>query len=170
MAGEHVERLRLRFSPDDLFALVSDVRRYPEFLEPITALRVSEDHVRDGQGSLKAEARIRFKFVRERFATKVTVDRSTGTIDVDYLSGPFHTLANRWVFHPLEDGSTLVDFWIRYGFRNPVLQMLMNENRARAILYLIDAFRREAETRYELVGTHDFDVTHALRTLPPTRR
>jgi coenzyme Q-binding protein COQ10 len=106
----------------------------------------------DGSGSLKAEARIRFKLVRERFATKVITDRESLTIDVDFLSGPFHDLANKWVFHPLEDGSTDVEFWIRYAFRNPMLQMLMNSHRERAILYLIGAFRDEAARRYTPVG------------------
>ena len=96
MSAEHVERMRLRYRPDDLFELVSDVRRYPDFIKPITAMRITQDDVRDGVGELVAEARIRFKFVREGFTTRVTLDKSARTIDVTYLTGPFHDLANHF--------------------------------------------------------------------------
>ena len=170
MTAEHVERLRLRFSPDDLFELVSDVRRYPDFLDPITAMRVTDDNVENGTGRLNAEARIRFKLVRERFATRVQLDRDAGVIDVEYLSGPFHDLANRWTFHRLDDGSTLVDFWIRYAFKNPVLQMLMDGNRVRAIRYLINAFQKEAHARYDVCGEADYDLATTLEHFKPAVR
>lgn len=170
MTADHVERLRLRYSPDDLFELVSDVRRYPDFLDPITAMRVTRDDVHEGEGSLDAEARIRFKLVREKFSTRVQLDRQSRIIDVDYLSGPFHELGNQWVFHPLDDGSTLVDFWIRYAFKNPVLQMLMDTNRGRAIRYLINAFQAEAKQRYKQVGEADYDLTEALQVFKPAGR
>ena len=48
MTTEHVERLRLRYSPDDLFDLVADVRRYPDFIDLISAMRVTREHVEDG--------------------------------------------------------------------------------------------------------------------------
>ena len=166
MSAEHVERMRLRYRPDDLFELVSGVRRYPDFIKPITAMRVTRDNVKNGVGELDAEARVRFKFVREGFTTRVKLDRAARTIDVTYLSGPFHELANHWRFHELEDGSTLVDFWIRYGFKNPVLQMLLDGNRTRAIRYLISAFEEEAANRYELVGMPEFDLKPALEAIP----
>lgn len=170
MSAQHVERLRLRYRPDDLFDLVSDVRRYPKFIRLITAMRVHRDHVVDGVGELDAEARVRFRFVRERFTTRVRLNKPERTVDVGYVSGPFHDLANQWRFHALEDGSTLVDFWIRYGFKNPVLQMLMDTNRTRAIRYMIGAFEAEAQTRFEAVGAEDFDLGPALAEIPAAGR
>jgi len=142
------------------------VRRYPDFIKLITAMRVTRDAVVDGVGELDAEARVRYKFVREGFTTRVTLDAPSLAIDVTYLSGPFHELANRWRFHRLEDGSTLVDFWIRYGFKNPVLQMLLDGSRTRAIRYLIGAFEAEAAKRFEPVGEPDLDYTEALKRIP----
>lgn len=165
MSAQHVERLRLRHRPDDLFDLVSDVRSYPKFIKLISAMRVTRDRVHEGVGELDAEARVRFRLVRERFTTRVRLDRRERLIDVTYLSGPFHDLANQWRFHPLDDGSTLVDFWIRYSFRNPVLQVLMDTNRARAVRYLIGAFEQEAAARYELVGEPEFDLKPALAAI-----
>ncbi|MCC5997198.1 MAG: type II toxin-antitoxin system RatA family toxin [Oceanicaulis sp.] len=166
MAAEHVERLRLRHRPHDLFDLVSDVRAYPRFIPLISAMRVTREDVRGGVGELDAEARVRFRFVRERFTTRVTLNRPQRRIDVAYLSGPFDDLANQWRFHELEDGSTLVDFWIRYHFRNPILQMLVDTNRSRAIRFLINAFQTEAQARYETVGASDFALSRALEQIP----
>lgn len=162
MASEHRERLRLRYKPDDLFDLVSDVEAYPHFIPLISALRVLKSDVKDGHGQLDAEARVRFRFVSESFTTRVWLDRSKRTIKVSYIRGPFHDLANEWRFIELEDGSTLVDFWIRYRFRNPVLNALMDASRARAIRFLVDCFRSAAAKRYEEVGEEEFDIEGAL--------
>jgi coenzyme Q-binding protein COQ10 len=170
MSAEHVERLRLRHRPDDLFDLVSDVRAYPKFIKLISAMRVTRDQVEEGTGVLDAEARVRYRFVREKFSTRVRLDRSERLIDVDYIAGPFHDLANQWRFHALEDGSTLVDFWIRYRFGNPVLQMLVDTNRTRAIRYLIGAFEEEAQRRYETVGASEYPVDEALKKFAPAGR
>ncbi len=163
MSAEHVERLRLRHRPDDLFDLVSDVRAYPKFIKLISAMRVTRYQVEEETGVLDAEARVRYRFVREKFSTRVRLDKSERLIDVDYIAGPFHDLANQWRFHALDDGSTLVDFWIRYRFGNPVLQMLVDTNRTRAIRYLIGAFEEEARRRYETVGASEYPVAEALK-------
>ncbi len=170
MSADHVERLRLRYKPDDLFDLVSDVRAYPKFIPLITAMRVTRDHVKDGVGVMDAEARVRFRFVRERFSTRVTLSRPNRQIDVEYLSGPFQELANQWRFHALSDGSTLVDFWIKYHFGNPLLQMLVDTNRNRAIRFLIDRFETEAARRFEQVGDPDYALEPDLARIAPAGR
>ncbi|MEQ8434514.1 MAG: type II toxin-antitoxin system RatA family toxin [Oceanicaulis sp.] len=158
MSAEYSERLRLRHRPDDLFDLVSDVRAYPKFINLISAMRVTRDEVDEhGVGHLDAEARVRFRFVRERFTTRVRFDKPNRRIDVEYLSGPFHELANQWRFHQLADGSTLIDFWIRYNFKNPILQVLIDTNRSRAVRFLVQSFREEAEQRFETVGASEYD-------------
>ena len=148
----------------------SDVRRYPDFIPLITAMRVTRDHVTDGQGTLDAEAKVRFRFVREKFSTRVTFDKANRQIDVDYLSGPFQTLSNQWRFHELSDGSTLVDFWIKYQFGNPILQMLVDTNRNRAIRFLIERFDAEAKRRFETVGDADYALEPELAKIAPAGR
>ena len=150
MTGEHTVFKRLPWRAADLHALVSDVRRYPDFVKYITALRVRDEVVDGAVTTCLAEARIRYKFVGERFSTRVRSDRAQATIDVSYESGPFRTLENRWRFHPLSDGSTLVEFWIRYEFKNPLLQSLLDANRDRAVRALMASFEAEAQRRYAL--------------------
>ncbi len=159
MTAEHRERLRLRHRPEDLFELVGDVRRYPDFIGPITAMRVYNERQDEAVERLRAEARIRFRVVRERFVTDVALDPANRRIDVDFVDGPFDVLGNRWRFHALSDGSTLVDFYIRYKFSNRILQMLLDSNRQRAVRYLVNAFAQEADRRYETVGEPDLDLS-----------
>ncbi|MGF1463296.1 MAG: type II toxin-antitoxin system RatA family toxin [Maricaulaceae bacterium] len=154
MSDTHRERRRLDFAPLELFDLVADVRAYPLFIKYISSMRVREDQVEDGQGELVAEALINFKLVRERFVTKVRLDRDARTIGVDYVAGPFRTLVNRWRFDPAPDGATMVDFWIDYEFNNPVLQFMLNRNRNRAVNTLINAFSGRARQLYTPISAN----------------
>lgn len=165
MVVEVRERLRLMHSADDLFALVSDVRRYPEFLPQITAMRVIGEE-RDGTRlDMTAEARVRYKFVTERFTSKVEADSAACQIDVGFVAGPFRVLENHWRFHALSDGSCLVDFSIRAAFRNAILQMLLENNRERAGRILIGKFSAEAERRYERTGDAALDLAEEINAI-----
>ncbi|MCW5723677.1 MAG: type II toxin-antitoxin system RatA family toxin [Maricaulaceae bacterium] len=159
MSAEIRDRRRIRHSPDDVFDLVTDVRGYPGFIGPMTALRVLEEQVADGSGELTAEARVRFKFVSERFVTRVRYDRASRRVDVSLIEGPFRKLDNAWRIHALADGSALIDFQIRYEFANPLLTMLLQANRERAVTYLVNAFEAEAARRYAQTGLDDAELT-----------
>ncbi len=141
---EHRDRRRVPHAPEDVFDLVANVRDYPNFIKWIKAMRVKDERVVNGVGVLKAEAVVGFKIVRERFATEVRVDKPAGAIDVAFISGPFDELDNRWRFHGLADGSCLIDFWIDFEFRNPLLQTLFTTNFDRVSGRLIRAFEQRA--------------------------
>ncbi|WP_300529810.1 type II toxin-antitoxin system RatA family toxin [Maricaulis sp.] len=165
MTTELTERLRLFHSPEDLFGLVSDVRRYPEFIPQITAMRVSNERTDGAVTDLTAEARVRYKFVTERFTSQVRADAAAHTIDVGFVAGPFRVLENRWRFHALSDGSSLVDFYINAAFRNPVLQMLLDSNRDRAARVLVNRFSAEAERRFAPAGDQALDLAEEINAL-----
>lgn len=155
------ERLRLFHAPDDLYGLVLDVRRYPEFISQITAMRV----LKDKPGDLTAEARIRYKFVTERFVSRVQSKPDTRSIDVSFVAGPFRELENRWRFHQLSDGSTLVDFFIRAAFKNSFLQMLLESQKDRAAGIMVGKFEAEANRRFEEVGDRELDLSEEIHAL-----
>lgn len=157
MSSRLTERMRIRHRPEDVFELVSDVRRYPQFIKYLSALRVKKESVEGSVTYLEAEAVARYRFVTERFTTAVALDRDVLGVEVSLIEGPFNTLQNCWVFHRLEDGSTLVDFMIDFEFSNPLLQMLLSANKERAVHFIIDAFRSEADKRYETVGSEGYD-------------
>ncbi|WP_417468196.1 type II toxin-antitoxin system RatA family toxin [Maricaulis sp.] len=159
------ETLRLFHAADDLFDLVSDVRRYPDFIHQITAMRVLKERKTGSVTELTAEARIRYKFVTERFTSAVKADAAARTIDVGFVAGPFRVLENSWRFYPLSDGSTLVRFHIKAAFRNMVLQMLLDSQRERAAHILVKRFSDEAARRYASVGDPDLDLGDEIDAL-----
>ena len=115
----------VRQSADEMFALVADVERYPEFLPLCESLRVIRRQ--EGEGGteiLVAEMGIGYKAIRERFTTRVTLDRPRLGILAHYVDGPFKHLENRWAFRPRPGGCT-VEFYIAYEFKSVALGLLM---------------------------------------------
>jgi coenzyme Q-binding protein COQ10 len=76
-------------------------------------------------------------------------NRETGEIFVSLTKGPFRKLENHWKFHPLSDGSTLVEFWVSYEFSIPWLGKLFNSKQAKAETVILNAFERRAEQRFQ---------------------
>src|SRR5262249_27012918 len=113
----HAERRPLPYSPEQLFDLVAAIHPYPEFLPWGVAARI-----RGGQANvLIGDLVIGFKMIRERFTSKVTLDRPK-RIDVQYLSGPMQYLNNHWTFTAvpsspeLPGGGTMIDFYVDFEF------------------------------------------------------
>jgi coenzyme Q-binding protein COQ10 len=141
----HAERRRLPFRPEQLFDLVADVERYPEFLPWCTGARI-----RERQGNvIIADLMIGFRMVRERFTSRVTLHRPD-RIDVAYSDGPFRYLTNRWLFEPQPDGSTVVDFFVDFEFRSRMLQHLIGLLFTEAVRRMVAAFEGRA---HQLYGT-----------------
>lgn len=157
MSSRLSERMRVRHRPDDVYELVSDVRRYPKFIKYLSALRVKEEEKFGDVTRLVAEAVARYRFVSEKFSTEVTSDPTARTVDVELVEGPFNKLSNFWRFEELGDGTTLLIFEIDFEFSNPLLQMLMSANKEKAVHFLIEAFCSEADRRYETVGEEEYN-------------
>ncbi|MEM8617297.1 MAG: type II toxin-antitoxin system RatA family toxin [Pseudomonadota bacterium] len=146
------EQLLIPHSADNLYELVRDIRRYPEFIRWIRRMRVSNEQ---GDGSATyscvGEADVTFKGFDETFSTSVKGDADTRTIEVGLARGPFRHLKNRWQFDPRDDGKTRVHFFIDYEFKNPILGMLARTNSRLAVDKIMKAFRAEADRRFERV-------------------
>jgi coenzyme Q-binding protein COQ10 len=138
----------LPYTPDQLFTLVGDVERYPEFVPWITSMRVW-NRVDDGAGlsGVDAEAQVGFSFLRERFSTRVRRDASQRLITVSLISGPFKHLLNRWKF--LADPSgTKVDFDIDFEFKSKLLTAMLTNNFDHAVERLLECFEDRAKALY----------------------
>ena len=135
-------------TPDNLFTLVSDIKRYPEFIRWIKAMRVSGERM-DGATSHKlGEAVVGFKGFVESFATNVASTHAEKTVHVKLVRGPFRKLENKWRFVPNEAGATRVEFFIDYTFSNPILAMLAKSNSDTAVQRIMQSFLAEADRRY----------------------
>jgi coenzyme Q-binding protein COQ10 len=136
----HAEQRFLPYAPEELFDLVADVERYPEFLPWCVGARVlkREDNL------IFADLMIGFKMIRETFSSKVTLS-APGRIDVDYLKGPFKHLKNHWEFKPHPDGC-LIDFYIDFEFRSRLLRNLIEPLFNEAVRRMVSAFEIRARS------------------------
>ncbi|WP_114391630.1 type II toxin-antitoxin system RatA family toxin [Oleisolibacter albus] len=139
----HAEKRVLPYTPEQLFRLVADVERYPEFLPWAVACRIRR---REGN-ILWADLVIGFKMIRERFTSKVTLDEPGLRIHVEYVEGPFHYLNNHWIFLPHPDGC-VVDFHVDFEFRNKVLQTIIGALFNEAVKRMVAAFETRAHKLY----------------------
>lgn len=148
------EQVLIPHTADNLYHLVRDIRRYPEFIKWITDIAVSQETGEPDQiYACLGTASVRFQGFNERFSTHVEANPLTRQINVKLDSGPFRHLRNRWQFDPREDGRTRVHCFIDYEFKNPVLRLVARTNSRLAAEKIIDSFRAEADRRFDRVQT-----------------
>ena len=134
----------LPYSPQQMYALVADVERYPEFLPWCLDCRIVERK----RGQLIASLTIGYKIFRETFTSEVDLDDKAKVIDVRYIRGPFRYLNNHWAFTPAPNGQCLVNFTIDFEFRTPFLQKIMGVFFNEAVRRMIAAFESRAKQLY----------------------
>lgn len=143
---------RVAHSAQDMFALVADVERYPEFVPLCRSLTLRSREEIDGKQVLTSDMTAAYKVFSETFTSRITLDREAQTILVEYLDGPFTHLENRWHFRPAGGGSCDVEFYIAYEFRSATLQMLMGGMFDQAFRKFAGAFEARAAEIYGKAG------------------
>ncbi len=140
---------RVRHSASDMFDLVADVERYPQFVPLCQSLRVRK-RTSEGEGKevIVADMTVAYKFIHETFTSRVTLERDKLEILVEYLEGPFQKMNNRWNFRPVSDDTCEVEFFIAYEFRSRTLGMLMGAMFETAFRRFSAAFERRADEVY----------------------
>jgi coenzyme Q-binding protein COQ10 len=139
----------LRHSAADMFELVADVERYPEFVPLCSSLKVRRRiEGSEGVQILVADMTVAYKLIHESFVSRVTLDRPTLQILVEYLDGPFSHLENRWTFRPTGERTCEVRFFISYEFRSRMLGMLLGSMFDLAFRRLATAFEARADKIY----------------------
>src|SRR5215475_7563938 len=142
-------RRRVLHRADQMFDLVADVERYPQFVPLCHALKVRQRRQNsDGTETIVADMTVSFKLVKETFTSEVTLDRAERKIDVRYLRGPFSSLENRWTFEPKGEEACDVGFFIVYEFKSRMLAMLMGSMFDTAFSRFAAAFEKRADQVY----------------------
>ena len=140
---------RVQHRADQMFDLVADVERYPEFVPLCSALKVRRRTAQaDGPEVIVADMTVSFKLVKETFTSEVTLDRTSLKIVVRYLQGPFSSLENRWTFEPRGDDACDVGFLIAYEFKSRMLATLMGSMFDAAFTRFSAAFEKRADKVY----------------------
>jgi len=142
---------RVHHRAEQMFGLVADVEKYPQFLPMCEALSVRSRKERDGKSLLIADMTVGYKLIRETFTSQVLLKPEENVIDVKYLDGPFRYLDNRWTFKPVGDGSECdVEFFIDYEFKSRTLGLLMGTMFDLAFKKFSEAFEKRADQIYGL--------------------
>lgn len=139
----HAERRRLAHTPEQLFDLVADVDRYPEFLPWCIGSRIYDRHAE----GLTADLIIGFKVYQERFTSRVTWERPE-RIKVDYVRGPLKYLYNDWRFEPAWGGGCQIEFLVDFEFKNRIFQRLVGAVFTEAVSRMVSSFERRADELY----------------------
>ena len=145
----HAERKIVRYTAGQMFDLVADIERYPEFLPWCVACRISKT-----EGSIIwGDLMVGFKVFRETFTSKVTL-HAPDRIDVEYIDGPFRYLNNHWKFNSSKCGSeTEIDFFIDFEFRSRILKAVASPVFNEAVRRMVGAFERRAYEIYSPAAT-----------------
>jgi len=139
----HAEKRVLGYSPKQLFDLVADIERYPEFLPWCLNARIRK---REGDVVI-ADLVIGFKMFRERFTSRVALQPERRRIDVTYSEGPFRYLNNHWVFEDHPQGCA-IDFYVDFEFHSRLLQRAIQPLFSEAVRRMVSAFEGRARTLY----------------------
>jgi coenzyme Q-binding protein COQ10 len=140
---------RVRHSAADMFDLVADMERYPEFVPLCDGMKLRSRSVSgEGVSVVLAAMTVAYKLIRQTFTSRVTLDKPNLKILVEYLDGPFSRLQNRWTFTPAGGSSCEVEFFIDYEFKSRTLAMLMGAMFDTAFRKFAVAFERRADEIY----------------------
>jgi len=137
------ETKRLPYSAAQMFDLVADVARYPEFLPWVVATRIRSDSGTE----MEADMLVGFKALREKFTSRVHKERPH-RLSVHYVDGPLRDLDNSWVFTDLPEGGCEIDFCVEFTFKNKMFEMVAGQYFDRAFRKMMAAFEQRADALY----------------------
>jgi coenzyme Q-binding protein COQ10 len=142
-------RRHVRHPASDMFDLVADIERYPEFVPLCAGMKVrSRTDKGESVGVIVAVMTIAYKLIHQSFTSRATLDRDKLTILVEYLDGPFSRMQNRWAFHAKTETSCEVEFFIDYEFRSRTFAMLAGAVFDTVFRRMAAAFEKRADEVY----------------------
>ena len=140
---KHEERRLINHTPSNLFKLVSDVKKYPEFLPWCLGARVKNKC----ENNFEADLIIGFKIYKEIYSSEISLDNNNKKIIVNYKDGPFEYLENYWIFKDDKNGCE-VEFMVNFKFKSIFLQTLMETLFSEAVRRMVGAFEKRANELY----------------------
>jgi coenzyme Q-binding protein COQ10 len=144
----HAEKRIMPYSADQMYALISDIEAYSQFLPWVAGARIRSRRPEAKGEVVEADLVVSFKLFRERFGSRVTLAPGEHQIDVEYLDGPFRYLNNHWQFTPIDEASCEVDFFVDFEFKSAMLQAVIGVVFNEAMQRIVRAFERRAEDLY----------------------
>ena len=140
---KHFEKRIVPYKPKNMFDLVLDIEKYPEFLPWCLASRV----IVNNKEFILADLMIGFQVFREKFRSNVKYDPKNMIIEVSYEDGPFKFLTNKWEFKKYNDKCS-VHFYLDFEFKNKFFQSIMEKLFSEAVKKMVAAFEQRAGKLY----------------------
>jgi coenzyme Q-binding protein COQ10 len=144
----HNETKPVPYSAAQMYALVADVEKYPQFLPWNAAARIRSRSAIPGGEVMEADLVISFKVFRERFGSRVTLYPGEKRIDTEYLDGPFRHMKSNWSFRDVPAGGSEITFFVDFEFKNALLQGIIGMVFNDAMQRVVRAFERRAKELY----------------------
>lgn len=148
----HAQVDNMPYSASDIFALIADVEKYPQFLPWCAGVRVTSRGPLPGGGPqdelLVADLIVAYQLIRETFTSKVSLRPGEGRIDVEYVKGPFRHLVNQWRCVAAANGGTDVHFFIDFEFKSRTLGLMFRPIFDKAFGHMSEAFEARAHVLY----------------------
>lgn len=140
---------RVKHSASDMFDLVADVEKYPDFVPLCDGMKVrSRTDKDDGVTVMVAAMTVAYKMIRQTFTSRATVDKPNLKILVEYLDGPFSRMQNRWTFTATGQNTCEIEFFIDYEFKSRTFGMLMGAVFDSVFRRMAAAFEKRADEIY----------------------
>ena len=143
----HSETRPLPHTAQQMYDLVADVARYPEFLPWCAASRIRRTYAVEGGNVMEVDLVISFKVFRERFGSRVTLFDAQKRIDTKYLDGPFKYMRSDWQFEDTDEGCN-ISFYVDFEFKNAALQGIIGVVFNEAMHRIVRAFEHRAADLY----------------------
>lgn len=143
----HSETRVLPYTAQEMYDLVADVARYPEFLPWTSAARIRSREGKGDHDELLADLVISFKLFREGFGSRVRLYPDAKRIETAYVDGPFKRMESVWGFRDVAGGAE-VSFSTDFEFRNRLLQGEAGVFFQEAMRQVVRAFERRAQALY----------------------
>jgi coenzyme Q-binding protein COQ10 len=140
---KHIERHHSRYTPAQLFDLVADVERYPDFVPWVVAARVYGRR----DSTLLVEMTMGTSFLHKRFTATALLDRPH-RVDVNSHDPAFERFEHIWTFEPAAEGGTNVEYRVDFTLRSHILQALIGVSFAERSKTMVQAYMLQARRRY----------------------
>jgi len=146
----HFDKYNSTHKAEELFNIVADVEKYPEFLPWVGACRIVER----GEDFFIADMMVKFKSFSHKYTSRVDMVRGNLTgnpwkINVGLVRGPFKYLRTNWVFRDIEAGKSEIEFELDFKFESMIFEKMLGFLFEKAVLKMTDAFEKRAD---ELLG------------------
>ena len=147
----HKETRIVPYTAEQMYSVVADMERYPDFLPWCSSLKVLKRERENGIDIALAEMSVTFQGLEERYVSRVQFDPRAGIIEARHIEGPFKKLDTRWRFVPLPQGCE-VHFLIDFAFGNVLLSAVAGVAFGFVSARMAEAFIHRADTLYRSVS------------------